>query len=232
MDGNGRWASARRKPRSFGHAKGIEAVRRTVRATIDLGLPFLTLFGFSSENWRRPAAEVEFLMGLLRHYISSEIDELDAAGVRVSMIGDRQRLQSYLVRLIEDAEQRTRENDTLSLTVAISCGARQEITAATRRLAADVAAGRLALENIDGQNFADVLEAKSTPDPDLVIRTSREKRISYFLLWQAAYAELYCTDTLWPDFAPEDLRDAIHKYSRRERRFGAVCDVGSVELAS
>lgn len=222
MDGNGRWAKARGLPRTVGHKKGVDAVRRVITAARELGVRYLTLFGFSSENWRRPADEVGELMRLLRFYLHSEIAELHANGVRLRIIGDRGRLAPDIVQLIEAGEKRTAGNEGLTLLVALSYGGRQEIVDAARRLAEDAAAGRIVPAAIDEAAFIGRLYAPDIPDPDLVIRTSGEKRISNFLLWQAAYAEFLFTDTLWPDFEKSDLEAALDEYHRRERRFGAT----------
>jgi undecaprenyl diphosphate synthase len=220
MDGNGRWASARGLPRTVGHHRGADSVRRVIEACVDLGIGHLTLFGFSTENWGRPDDEVLELMGLLRRYLRSEVAELHRNGVRIRVIGDRSRLQRDIVDLIVNAEQLTIDNRTLHLTVALSYGARQEITAAARRLAEEVQSGGLALDQLDEGALEERLFTKGLPDPDLVIRTSGEKRISNFLLWQAAYAELVFVDTLWPDFARVHLESAIGEYQRRHRRYG------------
>lgn len=222
MDGNGRWAKARGLPRTAGHKKGVDAIRRVIAAARELGVRYLTLFGFSSENWRRPADEVGELMRLLRFYLRSEIAELHRNGVRLRIIGDRERLAPDIVQLIEAGEERTAGNDGLTVMVALSYGGRQEIVDAARRLAADAVAGRLDPAAIDETAFAARLYAPDVPDPDLLIRTSGEKRVSNFLLWQAAYAEFLFTDTLWPDFEKSDLEAAIDEYNRRERRFGAT----------
>ena len=222
MDGNGRWAKARALPRIAGHRKGAEAVRRAVRSAVDLGVSYLTLYGFSLENWKRPQKEVTDLMGLLRLYLRQEIDELAGEGVRLRFIGERSRLAPDIVSLIEMAEERTAGNTALNLTIAVSYGGRQEITDAARRLARDVAAGRIDAESIDEDSVSRCLSTPDLPDPDLVIRTSGEKRISNFLLWQSAYAELVFTDTLWPDFGRADLEDAIREFQQRERRYGAT----------
>jgi undecaprenyl diphosphate synthase len=222
MDGNGRWAKARGLPRTVGHQRGAEAVRRTVRGAVELGISYLTLFGFSSENWKRSPAEIDDLMALLRYYLRSEIAELDRNGVRIRVIGDRARLPDDIVRLIDDAEQRTRGNARLNLTVALSYGGRSEITLAARRIAEAVCAGQLALDDIDEAAFARRLLTVDIPDPDFVIRTSGEKRISNFLLWQSAYSELIFLDRLWPDFTRDDLESAIHEFHRRDRRYGAA----------
>jgi undecaprenyl diphosphate synthase len=221
MDGNGRWANARGLPRTVGHQRGAEAVRRAVTGAAELGIGYLTLYGFSSENWKRPAAEIDDLMALLRFYLRSEIAEMHRNGVRVRVIGDRERLAPDIVALIDEAEQRTRANARLNLTVALSYGGRAEIALAARRLAEDAQAGRLDPALIDETLFARHLLTAGIPDPDLVIRTSGEKRISNFLLWQSAYAELVFLDRLWPDFTKDDLADAIREYHRRDRRYGA-----------
>jgi undecaprenyl diphosphate synthase len=222
MDGNGRWAKARGLPRTVGHQRGAEAVRRTVRGAAELGISYLTLFGFSSENWKRSAAEIDDLMSLLRFYLRSEIAELDRNGVRIRVIGDRARLASDIVKLIDEAESRTRGNARLNLTVALSYGGRSEIALAARRLAQAVRAGELSIEDIDEDAFARRLLTVDIPDPDLLIRTSGEKRISNFLLWQSAYAELIFLDRLWPDFAKDDLESAIREFQSRDRRYGAA----------
>ncbi|AWK85767.1 isoprenyl transferase [Azospirillum thermophilum] len=222
MDGNGRWAKARGLPRTAGHKKGVDAVRRTVEAARELGIGYLTIFSFSSENWRRPEEEVSDLMSLLRFYLRSEIAELHKAGVRLRVIGDRSRLSDDIIRLIDNAEQLTAGNRVMTLVVALSYGSRQEIAAAARRLAEEVAAGRLDPAAIDEAALSARLYTADIPDPDLIIRTSGEQRISNFLLWQAAYAELVFVDTLWPDFTKRDLEAAIEEFHRRERRFGAT----------
>lgn len=226
MDGNGRWARARGLPRAAGHRQGSEAVRRTVTGAIELGISYLTLYGFSSENWKRPVSEVEDLMGLLRRYLQAEIAELHKKGIRLRVIGERSRLPRDIVRLIDDAETRTAGMDRLNLVMAISYGGRQDIAAAARRLAEEAAAGRLDPSAIDTRRVADALSTRGIPDPDLVIRTSGEKRISNFLLWQSAYSELVFVDKLWPDFGKEDLADAIREFQQRDRRYGAAVESG------
>lgn len=221
MDGNGRWARARGLPRTAGHRQGAEAVRRAVEGAGDLGIPYLTVFGFSAENWKRPSGEIDDLMGLLRRYLRSEISELHKNDVRLRVIGERDRLAPDIVRLVGDAEATTRSNTGLTFTVALNYGGRQEIATAARRLAARVAQGDLRPEDIDPDTFALELAAPDIPDPDLIIRTSGEKRISNFLLWQSAYSELVFIDRYWPDFTAQDLRDAVGEYQRRERRYGA-----------
>lgn len=222
MDGNGRWAKARGLPRTAGHKRGADSVRRVVRAAPELGVSYLTLFGFSSENWSRPAPEVKDLMVLLRLYLQSEIADLDKNGVRFRVIGDRGRLPPETVALIDQAERQTKQNTRLNLIVALSYGSRQEIVAAARALAADCRDGKLLPEQIDEARFAGRLFTADIPDPDLLVRTSGEQRISNFLLWQLAYAELVFTETLWPDFGFDDLAAAIATYKGRERRYGAV----------
>ena len=225
MDGNGRWAKARGLPRIAGHRAGAEAVRRTLTASVELGIKYLTLFGFSSENWKRPVDEVSDLMGLLRHYIRGEIAELHRNGVRLRVIGERAKLPPDVVGMIDNAETLTAGNDRLNLSIALSYGGRAEIALAARRLAEDVASGQLAPDAIDEDTFAARLLTAGIPDPDLLIRTSGEQRISNFLLWQTAYAELVFTPTLWPDFAKGDLEKAVRDFHGRDRRYGA--SVGS-----
>ena len=225
MDGNGRWARARGMPRTAGHRQGAEAVQRAVSCAGELGIGYLTLYGFSSENWKRPAPEIEDLMGLLRRYLQSDINKLHKNGVRLRVIGERYRLPPDLVRMIGDAEELTANNLGLNLTVAISYGGRQEILTAARRLAEAVAEGSLEPLDIDEPAFVAQLETADMPDPDLVIRTSGEQRISNFLLWQSAYSELVFVDKLWPDFSKEDLALAIREFQQRDRRYGAA--VGS-----
>jgi undecaprenyl diphosphate synthase len=225
MDGNGRWAQARGLPRIAGHRRGAEALRRTLVAATELGIPYLTLFGFSSENWKRPFDEVDDLMGLLRHYLRGEIAELHRNGVRLRAIGEIGRLSADLVTLIANAEALTRDNRAINLTIALSYGGRAEIVAAARAIALKVAEGSLSVEAVDEDLIASHLFTSDLPDPDLLIRTSGEQRISNFLLWQCAYAELVFAKTLWPDFGRSDLEQAIADYCGRERRYGA--SVGS-----
>jgi undecaprenyl diphosphate synthase len=222
MDGNGRWAKAKGLPRAAGHAQGAEAVRRTVKAASDLGIQYLTLYGFSLENWKRPAKEIADLMGLLRLYLRKEISELYREGVRIRFIGDRSMLAADIISLIEMSEQTTRANTKLDLVIALSYGSRQEITAAVRQLVEDVAAGEISADAIDENAVEGRLYTADMPDPDLIVRTSGEQRISNFLLWQSAYAEFVFTDVLWPDFSREKLEYSIEEFSRRERRYGAT----------
>jgi undecaprenyl diphosphate synthase len=222
MDGNGRWAEARGLPRSRGHRKGADSVKTVVKAARELGVGYLTLYGFSSENWKRPAAEVQDLMGLLRIYLRSEVAELRRNDVRVLFIGDRAVLSPDIVDLIDHCETTTAENSSLVLTIALSYGARAEITTAARNLAAAVKDGTLQPDQIDERLFSDYLDTAGTPDPDLLIRTSGEKRISNFLLWQCAYSEFVFVDTLWPDFGRQEFFDAVAEYQRRDRRYGTT----------
>ncbi len=226
MDGNGRWAEARGLPRIAGHKRGAEAVRKTVEAAAQAGVSYLTLFGFSSENWKRPEREVGDLMGLLRLYLKSEINELKKNGIRLTVIGDRSRFAADIVAMIEKAEAETADGARLNLILALSYGGRQEIVSAAQLLAEQAAAGEIDPEDIDDRLFASHLNTAAVPDPDLLIRTSGEQRISNFLLWQLAYTELVFTDVLWPDFGAEDLTAAIDEFKSRERRYGAT--IGSV----
>jgi undecaprenyl diphosphate synthase len=221
MDGNGRWAEARGLPRIAGHRRGADAVRRTVTAAAELGIPYLTLFGFSSENWKRPLAEIDDLMGLLRHYLRGEIAELHHNRVRLRVIGEKARLAADIVSLIDNAEALTRDNSGVNLTIALSYGGRGELVAAARALAEKAVAGTVDPATIDEDVISRHLFTADLPDPDLLIRTSGEQRLSNFLLWQCAYAELVFTKTLWPDFGRDDLAQAIADYSCRERRYGA-----------
>ena len=221
MDGNGRWATRRGLPRVAGHRAGVEAVRRTIRSTMESGISWLTLYAFSSENWRRPAAEVTDLTGLLRHFLRNEVAELDKHGVRLRVIGDRSRFDGDIQAELVAAEQRTSGNDRLNLVVALSYGGRAEIVAAARAVAEAARDGSLDPAALDEAMFAARLSTSGVPDPDLIIRTSGEQRLSNFLLWQSAYAELVFLDVLWPDFGPAHFGEALAEFNRRERRFGA-----------
>ena len=220
MDGNGRWAARRGLPRAAGHRAGAEAVRKTLRAAGEAGVEVLTLYAFSSENWRRSEEEVADLKGLLAFYVEKEIDELQREGVRLRLIGDPSPFGSQLVERLRRAVERTADNDRLTLVVALNYGARAEIAAAARRLAAEVRDGKREVISIDEQAISDALDTAGLPEPDLLIRTSGEVRLSNFLLWQAAYAELLFVDTLWPDFDGAAFRDALDQYAVRQRRFG------------
>jgi undecaprenyl diphosphate synthase len=222
MDGNGRWAAARGLPRVEGHRRGVEALRKTVRAAGDMGIRCLTIFSFSSENWQRPASEVRDLMGLLRLFIRKDLAELHGNGVRVRVIGERADLDPDIRRLLEEAEELTRANTNLLLVVAFNYGGRDEIARAVRRIAENVASGALPPGAITEQLIGQHLDAPEIADPDLIIRTSGEQRLSNFLLWQAAYSELVFTPVYWPDFDRAALQSAIEEYRRRERRFGGL----------
>ncbi len=222
MDGNGRWAKARGLPRLAGHRAGVEALRKTVRAAPGLGITHLTVYAFSSENWSRPKSEVSDLMGLLKIFIRRDLAELHQAGVRVRVIGDREGLQSDIRGLLEEAESLTRHNEALTLVIAFNYGGRDEIVRAARKLAAAAVAGAIAPADITADLLAGALDTAEMPDPELVIRTSGEMRLSNFLLWQAAYSELVFLPCYWPDFGPDQLAEALHAFGRRERRFGGL----------
>lgn len=223
MDGNGRWAQARGLPRTMGHKQGAEAVKRTVRAAAELGIEYLTLFGFSSENWNRPADEINELMRLLRIYLRSETAELHRNNIRLRVMGDRTPLAPDIVELIENAERLTEGNDRIDVTIALNYGGRNDILHAASQWA-QMCAGKGLVPDFAcaEEHFSSFLMSGALPDPDILIRTSGEMRISNFMLWQCAYAELVFTDVLWPDFSKENLENAINEFSRRERRFGAV----------
>ncbi|TMJ12351.1 MAG: isoprenyl transferase [Alphaproteobacteria bacterium] len=220
MDGNGRWAKARGLPRAAGHRQGAEAARKVLRAAGEAGVECLTLYAFSSENWRRPAEEIGDLMGLLRLYIANELDSLHKEGVRIKIIGDYKAFQPDIVKLLEASVAKTAGNTRMTLAVALNYGGRSELVRAARGLAERAAAGELAPEAIDEAALDSALDTADLPPLDLLIRTSGEYRLSNFLLWQSAYAELLFVDTLWPDFDGDALRAAIADYSGRERRFG------------
>ena len=222
MDGNGRWAAEHGLPRSEGHRRGVEAVRRTVSAAQAEGIDYLTLFSFSSENWSRPMTEVEFLFGLVRMFIRRDLRGLHKEGVRVSVIGGRERLPADIAALIDEAEALTAANRGLRLVVAFNYGGRDEITRAVRRIAEKVKAGGVEPDEIDETMIAAHLDTAAIPDPDLIIRTSGEVRLSNFLLWQAAYAELVFLPVYWPDFGAEALRSALDQFAARTRRYGGL----------
>jgi undecaprenyl diphosphate synthase len=222
MDGNGRWARARSKPRTLGHRSGVKAVRTLVEAAAGHGVRYLTLFAFSSENWRRPKEEVSTLMNLFLEALQREVDDLHRNGVRVRFIGDRGNLSAPLLKKIEAAEQQTAGNEGLTLLVAVSYGGRWDIVSAARQLAAKVAAGDLPIADIDESRFAGELALAGVPDPDLLIRTGGERRISNFLLWNLAYAELYFCDCYWPDFNADRLAEALAFFAKRQRRYGCT----------
>ena len=221
MDGNGRWAAERGLPRVEGHRQGVESVRRTVDAALDLGITHLTLFSFSSENWTRPKQEINDLFGLLRRFIRRDLADLHKNGVKIRVIGTRAGLAPDLLRLIDDAVELTKNNTALNLIVAFNYGARDEIARAARRVAEAAADGSLAPSEVTEDRFASYLDTADLPDPDLLIRTSGELRLSNFLLWQTAYSELHFTDVLWPDFDEEHLVTALEDLRGRGRRYGA-----------
>ena len=227
MDGNGRWAKARSLPRSFGHRAGVQALKRTVEAAAELNIGRLTVFGFSTENWRRPAQEVSDLMALLKTYVNTDLDRLEREGVRVRVLGRRHGLPEDILEVIERAEGRTAQNDRFFLQVAFNYGGRADIVDAARAFADDVRAGRIALEDLSEETFERRLSTAGSSPPDLIIRTSGERRISNFLLWEAAYAEFVFQDVFWPDYGPDELRAAVDEYQRRKRRYGGA-DVDDV----
>ena len=222
MDGNGRWATQRGRPRLFGHHAGAKRVREIVEACPEFGVKYLTIFAFSTENWKRTQVEVAGLMSLFRRYITKEAQALNLEGVRVRFIGDRVRLDRKLIALMDELETLTIANTRVNLTIAINYGGRDEVARATKRLAEDVAQGRLSPSDVDEETLPKYLDTHVLPDPDLVIRTSGEARISNFLLWQSAYAEYEFIDTLWPDFSAAEFGRLVARYGQRERRFGAV----------
>jgi len=222
MDGNGRWAKRQGKGRSKGHEAGVEALRRTVEAAGDLGVDYLTVYAFSTENWARPQKEVNFLMTLLKLYVTRDVARLDRAGVKVQMIGQRDNLDGDILKLIVGAEERTKTNTKLHLNIAFNYGGRSEIISAIRRIAEAIEAGSLSSQQISEDAFSEFTQTAGQPDPDLIIRTSGEARLSNFLLWQSAYSELLFLDVLWPDFERSHLEEAIANFHARDRRYGAV----------
>ena len=226
MDGNGRWAKARGLPRAAGHRAGVEALRQTVRNADDLGIRWITVYAFSSENWSRPKAEVSDLMGLLKLFIRRDLAELHQNGVKVRVIGERQSLQPDIAALLEEAEHLTQDNSALNLVIAFNYGSRDEIARAATRIAQAAVAGRLDPRDITPESFGAFLDTVDIPDPDLIIRTGGEIRLSNFLLWQAAYAELVFLSCYWPDFGKAHLVEAIQTFAARERRFGGVPAAG------
>lgn len=226
MDGNGRWAKARGRPRGFGHARGVETVRKIVESAGDMGVRYLTLFSFSTENWSRPADEVGALFDLMKRYVKADLNSLAGRGVRIRIIGRRDNLDPDLKGIIANAEERTALNDDFHLTIAFNYGSRDEIIRAAQALAQACLDGDVQPDQLDNARFEARLDTAGLPDVDLMIRTSGEKRISNFLLWQAAYAELVFLDVLWPDFTDKHLADSIHEYRCRDRRYGGV-DAGA-----
>ncbi|AXS40412.1 isoprenyl transferase [Breoghania sp. L-A4] len=222
MDGNGRWARARGLPRTEGHRRGVDVVRRIVGRAAERGVSFLTLYSFSSENWSRPASEVSYLLGLLRRFVQKDLQTLHERGIRVRIIGSRENLAADILAMFEDAEERTRDNTGMTLVVAFNYGARCEIVEAAQSIARDVAAGRLDPAQITETTVDDRLYTSGIPNPDLILRTSGEQRLSNFLLWQAAYSEFLFVPDLWPDFDEAALDRAIGEYAKRDRRFGGV----------
>jgi len=222
MDGNGRWAAARGLPRVEGHRRGVEALRRTIRAASEIGIQIVTIFSFSAENWSRPVSEVSELMGLLRRFIRNDLAELHQSNVRVRIVGERTGLDADIDRLLVEAEELTRKNTGLTLVVAFNYGARQEIARAARRIAEQVERGALKSADVTVDTVGQFLDAPDLPDPDLIIRTSGEQRLSNFLLWQAAYSELVFVPIYWPDFDRAALEAAVREYQQRERRFGGL----------
>lgn len=222
MDGNGRWAKQRGLPRSLGHRAGVEALKRTVSAAAKLGVGSLTVFGFSTENWSRPAAEVAELMALPKRYFETDLARLHREGVRVRVIGRRDGLSNDLLKLIDDARERTKDNTAFNLNIAFNYGGQADITDAARRFAEDVAAGRRSPADLDEALFGSLLATAGTPPPDLIVRPSGEQRLSNFLLWEAAYAELVFQDVLWPDYGEEHLKAALAEFAARDRRYGAI----------
>lgn len=222
MDGNGRWAAARGLPRGEGHRRGVEALRKVVRAAGELGVRYLTIFSFSSENWSRPAEEIGDLFGLLRRFIRNDLADLHRDGVRVKIVGERDGLEGDIVSLLNEAEELTRNNRHMTLVVAFNYGSRQEIARAAQRLAEEVACGQRDPATINAELLETYLDTSGIPDPDLIIRTSGEQRLSNFLMWQAAYSEFVFVPVHWPDFDKAALQRAIDEYARRERRFGGL----------
>lgn len=222
MDGNGRWAERRGFPRSVGHRAGVEALRKIVEASCNLGIPYLTVYAFSTENWKRPREEVDFLMRLLLEYLGRELEELRRKGIRLWVLGDAERLPAEVQLRVREAIERTRHNHGMQLNVAINYGGRWEITHAAKELLRRCLAGEISPEEVTEDVFADHLLTKGIPDPDLLIRTAGELRLSNFLLWQVAYSEFWSTSTLWPDFGEEEFMQAIIAYQNRQRRFGAI----------
>ena len=222
MDGNGRWATARGLPRTEGHRQGLEALRKTIRHAGKIGIRVITIYSFSSENWNRPATEVSFLMGLLKRFVQRDLSELHEANVRIRIIGGRSDLEPGILALLEEAEDLTRHNTGLDLVVAFNYGARAEIVRAVQHIAQSVRDGEIRLEDISERTLSQSLDTCGLPDPDLIIRTSGEMRLSNFLLWQAAYSEFYFCEQNWPDFDEAAFDEALDCYCNRERRYGGV----------
>jgi len=222
MDGNGRWADARGMTRTQGHRAGVESVRRTVRAAMELGIPFLTIYSFSSENWSRPRSEISDLMGLMKRFIRRDLADLHKNNIRIKVIGERHPIEADMLALIDEAQDLTANNDAFTLVIAFNYGARGEIARAAQKIAHEVSEGRLTPEAVTEKALSQRLYTTEIPDPDLLIRTSGELRLSNFLLWQAAYAELVFLDVLWPDFGKEHLENALAEFNERDRRYGGL----------
>ncbi|MBR2922398.1 MAG: isoprenyl transferase [Alphaproteobacteria bacterium] len=222
MDGNGRWAKKRNLPRSAGHKKGAETLQEIVKGASEMGIKYMTVYAFSTENWKRDKSEVDYLMDLLRHYLKSEFDEINKQGGRILFIGERNMLDDDIVAQMENIENKTSGNDKFTFIVALSYGSRAEILSAVKKVSSSVAKGDILVEDIDENLFSSMLYTRNIPDPDLVIRTSGEQRISNYLLWQLAYSELFFTKTLWPDFTVAELKEIINDFNSRERRYGKV----------
>ncbi len=222
MDGNGRWAASRHKSRSFGHRAGVEAVRRCVEAAGDLGIHYLTIYSFSTENWQRPEGEIKALFNLLRNFVSTDVERLKENGVRVRVLGSRANLAPDIITLIDDIEHQTQDNDRLFLNIAFNYGGRDELIRACTAIAQEVKSGVKSLNDISETDMTNHLDTAFMPDPELVLRTSGEQRLSNFLLWQSAYSEFIVLDVLWPDFTKQHFEDALQIFYRRERRQGGV----------
>ncbi|NVK35772.1 MAG: isoprenyl transferase [Rhodobacteraceae bacterium] len=222
MDGNGRWANARGLARTEGHRRGLETLRRVIRHSVSVGLDYVTIFSFSSENWRRPSSEVSFLMSLLKRFVQRDLSEIHKANVRIRVIGERNNLEESILKLLVEAEEVTSGNTGMTLVIAFNYGSRNEIVRATKSVAAKIASGALCADDVSEDTISQHLDTAGIPDPDLIIRTSGELRLSNFLLWQAAYTEFYFTDCSWPEFDEAEYDKALSEFSHRERRFGAV----------
>ncbi len=222
MDGNGRWAKSRMMPRTYGHKAGVETIRKVVEESQRLGIKYITLYAFSTENWKRPKEEVSALMKLLFTYLRKELAELDKNDVKINTIGDISKLPQACFEELEKSKEKTKDNKSLVLTLALNYGARADIIKAVKNIGKDLNNSKIDIENIDDKLFSSYLDTSEIPDPDLVIRTSGEQRLSNFLLWEVAYSEFYYTDIHWPDFNEEELQKAVYNYQKRDRRFGSV----------
>lgn len=220
MDGNGRWAKQRNLPRSAGHKKGAETLREIVKGASEMGVKYMTVYAFSTENWKRDKDEVDYLMNLLRQYLKNELQEINEQGGRILFIGEKSMLDKDIVISMDNIEKQTANNDKFTFIVALSYGSRAEILSAVKKVSSLVAKGDMAVDDIDESSFSSVLYTHDIPDPDLVIRTSGEQRISNYLLWQIAYSELFFTKTLWPDFTVAELKEIVDDFNSRERRYG------------